>query len=328
MSSSPESQPAGGYVLTHPVYLDEAMMSSFLAHLEGGFTKDDTVTTSSKGAIEKSRTVGASARARAWILDADARAEQARKSSTEDSTQITAQRFHTASSLFNLLYEYLSDDGLLTPLQSADDLELIRTGVMVDLIGQYEGNPFEDSINALAALVPYFQAVQDAQHQLLDVQPQHRPRSSQGPKGRQESRSQPPTARESPSEILERQSLAAGSQILMRLAADTESAPVRDLVVRTCKGLAVVLTVSSRYYGPEVKEMLRDGEFHVIGKVTRVHDEGTEIRLSRRSVFGALEAQTSQNILDGISAEGLLPGAATESIPGPSVQILPMAIFV
>lgn len=115
---------AYGYRLAYPIYLDDAMMTSFLAHLEGGVYKNDKVTTSARGAVERSRKLSGRVGFRAWVADGEAAGERGTSRSAEDSTEISMERTHTAASLFNLLYEYLSDDGMLESFTGVQDLVL------------------------------------------------------------------------------------------------------------------------------------------------------------------------------------------------------------
>ena len=68
-------QPAG-YQLAHPVYLDVAMMISFLAYLEGGVVTHEEATQKEAGAKERILKGRAGLRARLpWALDAEAGSE-------------------------------------------------------------------------------------------------------------------------------------------------------------------------------------------------------------------------------------------------------------
>ena len=69
-----EEQP--GYVLAHPVYLDIAMMISFLACLEGGVVTQEEETQKEGGARERALKGRVGLRARLpWALDAEAGSE-------------------------------------------------------------------------------------------------------------------------------------------------------------------------------------------------------------------------------------------------------------
>jgi hypothetical protein len=66
------TQDQTGYVLAHPIYLDAAMMISFLAYLEGGVVTQEEETQKEGGAREKILKGRAGIRARlTWALNAE-----------------------------------------------------------------------------------------------------------------------------------------------------------------------------------------------------------------------------------------------------------------
>ena len=98
------TDPAPGYVLAHPVYLDVAMMISFLAYLEGGVVTGAEETTKEAGTRERALKGRAGFRARLpWALDAEAGSEGSANRREETSLESKSARQHTAASLFNLL---------------------------------------------------------------------------------------------------------------------------------------------------------------------------------------------------------------------------------
>ena len=98
-----EEQP--GYVLAHPVYLDVAMMISFLAYLEGGVVTQEEETQKEAGARERALKGRAGFRARLpWALDAEAGSEGSTQRRDETSLESKSARQHTAASLFNQVF--------------------------------------------------------------------------------------------------------------------------------------------------------------------------------------------------------------------------------
>lgn len=323
-----EDQSVEGYRLAFPIYLDEPMMTSFLAHLEGGVARGESITTSAKGAVERSKTLSAAAKARLWVIDADASGEGASKKSAEDSTEVSLERNHTSASLFNLLYEYLSDDGLLNQVSNSSDLGDIEPGYMVEIAGRYKGNAFEDTIDAAAAFIPYIESMQAPEGPVVPDPPE-RSRSSNPDKRNRDNRQNQLAAATDASQLASsKNEMAAGMRLARLLVEDALKSPVRDLVIQTAGELPVVLTVSGDIYKPRVKELLRDGDFRVVGKVTRVFQQGDVVRLARRSVLGALGAEVAEGIVGAVLLAGIAQAGVSVSVPGPSLQVLPMAIFV
>ena len=142
-----------GYVLAHPVYLDVAMMISFLAYLEGGVVTQEDETQRTSGARERALKGRAGLRARLpWALDVEAGTEGSTQNRDETSFESKSARQHTAASLFNLLYGYLTADNQLVTLEEPAQLEGLRPGQLVEITGDYLGNPLEEILAFLAAM--------------------------------------------------------------------------------------------------------------------------------------------------------------------------------
>src|SRR5205085_1449984 len=80
----------------------------------------------------------------AAALDAEAGSEGSMQRRDETSMESKTERHHTAASLFNLLYEYLKEDEQLVDLREPSELSAVRSGQLVEIAGEYLGNPIED----------------------------------------------------------------------------------------------------------------------------------------------------------------------------------------
>ena len=89
-----------------------------------------------------------------WALDAEASSEGSTQRRDEVSLESKSARQHTAASLFNLLYEYLSSDDQLVTLSEPSQLEELRTGQLVEMAGEYLGNPLEAILAFVATMYP------------------------------------------------------------------------------------------------------------------------------------------------------------------------------
>jgi hypothetical protein len=131
------------------------MMISFLAYLEGGVVTQEEETQKEGGARERALKGRAGLRARLpWALDAEASSEGSTQRRDEVSLESKSARQHTAASLFNLLYEYLTTDDQLINLRQPDQMEGLRPGQLVELAGEYLGNPLEDVLAFVAGMYP------------------------------------------------------------------------------------------------------------------------------------------------------------------------------
>lgn len=152
----PRMTSAPKYTLAHPIYLDVPMMVSFLAALEGGVSVSGSETTTETGSREKTLAARAGLRAKLFAFgNAEASGEAARVKREEETLVSQTQRHHTAASLFNVLYGYLSEDGQIVTLERESDLPNLNPGVIARFSGDFRGNPLEDILMFASALLPY-----------------------------------------------------------------------------------------------------------------------------------------------------------------------------
>lgn len=329
-----------GYQLAHPVYLDVAMMISFLAYLEGGVVTHEESTQKEAGARERAFKGRAGLRARLpWALDAEAGTEGSTQHRNEVSLESKSARQHTAASLFNLLYEYLSSDDQLVSLKEPSQLEGLRTGQLVEMTGEYLGNPLEAILAFVASMYPYYAEQQKAQLAAASdaVEKLKKAQKSGSPARRAQAQTavQAQAAVPDIAEVLttaveqaKEKENEFGVQMMLRMAEEITHVPVHDLLFRMPSGLQAVLTVSSEYYSPEVNEYLRAGEFRIIGKVTRVVTGDNAINLTQRTVVGVANPATAQDLVAKAETENIKLDVADPIVTAPAVQVLPMAIFI
>lgn len=327
-----EEQP--GYVLSHPVYLDVAMMMSFLAYLEGGVVTQEEETQKEGGARERVLKGRAGLRARLpWALDAEAGSEGSSQRRDEISLESKSARQHTTASLFNLLYEYLTTDNQLVDLSQPGQMQGLRPGQLVELTGEYLGNPLEDILAFVAGMYPYFaeqlKAQKAATDQLTD-QVKKAQRSGNPAKRDQAQASESDVAALIDRAVRQQQESQSefGVQMMLRMAEEITKVPVHDLLLRMSTGLQAVLTVSSEYYSTATNEYLRAGKFRVIGKVTSIVNDPEVINLTRRTFLGAADSATIQALFANMRTSEMKLDVADPIVNAPAVQVLPMAIFI
>jgi hypothetical protein len=325
-----------GYQLAHPVYLDVAMMISFLAYLEGGVVTHEEATQTEAGTRERVLKGRAGLRARLpWALDAEAGTEGSTQRRDEVSLESKSARQHTAASLFNLLYEYLINDDRLIRLSEPSQLDELRTGQLVEMTGEYLGNPLEAILAFVATMYPYYTEQQKAQLAAAaeTADKLKKAQKSGNPARRAQAQQADPAS--DLAEVLttaveqaKEQESQFGLQMMLRMAEEITHVPVHDLLFRMPSGLQAVLTASSEYYSPETNEYLRAGEFRIIGKVTRVVTGDNTINLTRRTVVGVANPATAQDLVATAETENIKLDVADPIVTAPAVQVLPMAIFI
>lgn len=323
-----------GYLLAHPVYLDVAMMVSFLAYLEGGVVTQEEETQKEIGARERALKGRAGLRARLpWALDAEAGSEGSTQRRDETSLESKSARQHTAASLFNLLHEYVTTDDQLVRLDDPSQLNELRTSQLVEFTGEYLGNPLEDILAFMEAVYPYFTEQKKVQREAAAeaLERTKKAQRSGNPARRADASQAIPIVSEVVTGILQElkeKEDQFGIDMMIRMAEDIRNAPVHDLLLRTDAGLQAVLTVSSEYYTPATNEYLRAGKFRVIGKVTKIVTESETINLTRRTIMGAAGAKLAEDLVANVRSGQLKLDIADPIVAAPAVQVLPMAIFI
>lgn len=323
-----ESQDA--YQLAHPLYLDVAMMTSFLAYLDGGIVTQEEATQKETGARERVfKGRGGLSVKLPWALNVDVGTEGSGQRRDEVSVESKFARQHTNASLFNLLYRYLASDDKLTALNDAAQLEGLQASQLVELSGEYLGNPLEDILGFAGAVFPYILDQQKAQAEAAADAADKARRAQRS--GNPAKRVQAQAGSENPSDTLAElagQTQDFGIQVMLRMADDISHVPVHDILFRTASGLHAVVTASSEYYSKETSEYLRAGEFRVVGKVTRIIMNDDAINLTRRTVLGAANSKVAEDLISNARSEEFKLDVADPIVRAPAVQILPMAIFI
>jgi hypothetical protein len=308
------------YSLAHPVYLDVPMMLSFLAHLEGGVSLSEQETKTATGARERMVSGRLGARLKLWgVGDADSAAEANSQRRDEASSESKTERHHTAASLFNLLYDYLREDGQLVDLARVEQLEDLRSGDLVEIAGEYLGNPLEDVLAFVGSVATY-----------MDISELAGETKPGPPAGSRSSKPAKRAAAKSAGTAAEPATPKEMSvvDLLVGMSNEITQSPVHDLLFRTDEGLKAVVTVSSEYYSDATNEYLRSGEFRVIGKVTKVLRGDRSINLTRRTVVGAAGPEMAENMVSSFNTPELSLEVASPIVQAPAVQILPMAVVI
>lgn len=313
-----------GYDLAHPVYLDVPMMTSFLAHLEGGLATHEAETQTTTDPTDRRTGARTGARMRLFkFVDPEGEVDVARQRRNEAAVELRVERHHTAASLFNLLYYYLHEDGEVVDLRDADQLQDLATGQLVEFEGRYLGNPLETVLSFMTAIYPY---IEDSTGSETAAS------GTQGSVARKSQKSGNPARRAGAATAPPSDQAPVGDQfgirMMQRMAADIMEAPVHDLLFSTAADLRTVVTVSSEYYSAKMNEQLRSGQFRVIGKVTKVLREDETINLARRTVLGAAGPDMAGSLLSNLEGESLSLDLADPIVAAPAVQVLPMAIFI
>jgi hypothetical protein len=311
--------------LIHPVYLDVPMMVSFLAAVEGGVSFSQEFTERLSSATTREREgqgrAGVPSIASLFGLAFDMTGRLKRQSQDEESTEMKVIREHTEASLFNLLRETLRQRDDFFEILSAEQLQQVNPGFLVEVSGEILGNPLQQILDAIWQILPYLGI--DPEQTESQRNPQRSARQSRQRSGRPSPQSA--VVGSEPEDVLD----ASGLKLFRTMREDVGNAKVRDLILQSSGELRAVLTMAREFLTPANEEYLLGGRFTAIGKVTRVLEEGASINLTRRTAFGLASPEVARQIVNSVtSTEELAFEVADPIVEAPAVQILPLAVFV
>lgn len=304
-SAQPLAEPPGRYPL--PLYLNQKYVFDVLSMMEGGFTQLEAVTERDAGTNERSRDIkgGVGFSNVFGLLSVSLGGGRAQRTGSEQSREVATERVHTPNSLFARMRERLYEEGLIGTTLDAN----ARPGGFLEITLRLEKNPLLEGLETLESVMKLALIFDD----------------SQPPTGGRQSKSHGGGRRKSENEQMAEQMTEMMSQL--------KTGETLDLLASSPSpgSPSVVLTLDTAYASDPSLSDLIDGEYRVLGKVTRVIPQGEDetINLLRKTTLGRLQATFLEG-LTGVFGDGDspfdLPKMETE-VTGPAVQILPIAIF-
>lgn len=314
MSANVVSKPTGTrYPL--PLYLNQKYVFDVLSMMERGFSQLETITARTSGEEEREgRLAGDVGFKNVFgLLSVSLGGGRSRQERTGEEREVSTQRVHTPNSLFARMRERLFEEGLVL---EALDAEGLGSSAFVELPMRLEKNPLLESLETMLSLGEMAAIFEDAPSSGAKT-----PGASGSRKQRQQRAAPPSEAQQMLQQLNELVSQMTTGNVVDLLATPTqENAP------------SVVLTLDMAYATDPSLSDLIDGEYRVLGKVTRFIPEGSDetINLLRKTSLGKLQGESIKE-LGGImnemqSGPVTFPEFRTE-IPAPVVQILPIGVF-
>jgi hypothetical protein len=294
-----------------PLYLNQKYVFDVLSMMEGGFTQLENITERDAGQSEKSREVkgGIGFSNVFGLLNVSLGGARSGKSASEQSREVATQRVHTPNSLFARMRERLYEERLVNTTLDAQ----ARPGRFIELTLRLEKNPLLEGLETLGSAMNLALIFDDSQ-------PQQGGKHGARQGGRAQRGRRPTEDEQMVAQLTEMMAQLKTGETLDLLASGTQPDAPR-----------IVLTLDTAYAADPSLSDLIDGEYRVLGKVTRAIDEGSSetINLLRKTTIGRLHT----SFLDGFrqifqddESPFDLPEMETE-VAGPTVQILPIAIF-
>jgi hypothetical protein len=297
--------------LTLPIYLNQDQTFGLLAQLEDGFSTLKTIKTSTADTDSSKQGVGGSIGVSNVfaLLGVTLTGERSRQAESQSQKERTEERVHTPTSLFSKLRSRLIERGFLTVITSSEEFEGVISGHFVEFSARLQRSPLVETLE-------WFRRISD-------LSPAGGPRGSSGRSGNARDRSRQPAKP------------AADMPWIDSILRDLTEGDVIEIVGKLLKvpQATAVLSTKLDYYVNRSASEIVDGDYRVMGRVTRVVASGSEdkINLLRKTSFGPVSSEKLEELLSGLRETSRLgfnlPELYTD-IEGPAIQLIPIAIYV
>ena len=293
------------------LYLNQRLTFDLLASLQGGFSSFTTVQTTADSSAQTNAQGGAQFGVENvfGLFGINFGAQGSRQKTSGQSATTTEEIIHTPTSLFAQLRKDLKDRDLVRDFSPTDDMKNLSPGDFIEFEATLRRNPIIDMLETTSTILELVALVDS------DIPSA----STASGKGRKAGRHRSGSARGKFSDV---------GKKLEALKSMVNSGKSEDLIAETGES-KLVMTVEGHYFiDPSMKDII-DGTFRVLGKVSRVIDtDGESISLFRKAALGKFIK--GENILDGLTENlsnvGFKEALETE-IPGPTIQVIPIAIY-
>lgn len=288
---------------TLPIYLNQKYVFDLLAIIDNGFSQMETIKSGNnsdksesgnlKGEVGLSNTFA--------FLKLGVSADNKSEKSKSASEEIIKDKIHTPNSLFSKMREYLHDNKLV---RNTDFLNS-KPGDFVEIKLSLRKNPIIDSLEALLSIMKIALNFEDKP--VTNNRKNNPPQNSSN------------NTIINQIESLLNQLKEEGSLDLIGTSTSTEK-------------FQVVLTLDKSFIGDLSLADIADGEFSVIGKVTKVlnSESNEEVNLLRKTSLSKLNNTLLDQMFSGFAdmAESGLKDLEIETvIKAPVIQLIPISIF-
>lgn len=293
------------------LYLNQRLTFDLLAVLRGGFARFSTVQTTSSDATGSNLSGGAQlgiSNAFA-LLGVNLGGQASRHKESERTESHTEEIIHTPASLFAQLRTDLRDRDLVHDLTPSSQLQDFQAGAFIEFQATLRRSPILDMLETFSALLP-----------IVDMNDSNSTSSAQSSGKRKNRGANVPAGRRG-----KNSELADQMELIKSVAT---SAGSLDFIAELCTH-RLVLTIEKDYFiDPSMNDII-DGTFRVFGKITRVVlDKNQSISLLRKTAIGkfiAIETAMEKG-MQGLQESGFT-GATETEVHGPTMQVIPIAIF-
>ena len=280
-----------------PVYLNQRIVFDFVAMLQGGIAAVTQVSQTEKisetTSAEGSGTFGLS-KALSSLFRIDFSGKATGKAECESKSAFSEERIHTPASMFIYLRALLREQGDL--IQETEDMKPMA-GNIIEFSAILKRNPLLETFDWMIESFDLF-----------------KPFADQKSKAKQES------------------DVQKMKKNMETFVSTLRSGNMQDLTTTPLlSGHRCVITLEKQYLNDQSMSDLVDGTFKVVGKIIRVIEEDSgAISLNRNTALGRLPEGTMiglREVFKQPNFEGYKMPEFEWEIPGPVIQILPIAIF-
>jgi hypothetical protein len=290
-----------------PIYLNQQAVFDLLAIFDDGFSRLSTIKTSVNESMSEKASAGGSIGASNVfaLLGITFSGERTKGKDHTGQREVNQEKVHTPTSLFATLRARLQEQNLLKGLEERKDFDELKNGDFVEFEAVLKKNPLVDTIEGFKQLVEIADGFQE-----------------EGlPTGKSQQRSPKP---KNPNLAIMKQM----DSILKALSQGGSVEIIGDLASMT--STKAVLSAKLDFFSAGGTDELIDGEFRVLGKIVRVASSEESINLLRKTTFNRFERTIIDQMTAGFQGSDLsglsFPELTTE-IRGPSIQVIPIAIF-
>ena len=285
------------------LYLNQKYALDIMAMMEGGFSQIETQTNTRANQENQSHKVAGGIGLSNFFglirmsLDSDSM----KSGQQGQTTEVRTEKIHTPNSLFAKMRERLQAESLIR----TNDVMGAKTGEFIEFNLTLQKNSLIHAIEIVTSLL---------QTAVIFAQPQ-------AVKGKKDH-----PAKEDSSQGVLKQLEKLQEQLNSGDTADLMGIEVRDPEVK------IVVTLDRAFLRDSSMSDLIDGEYTILGKVTRIitKDSEASINLLRKTSLGVVQGTVLDQMMEAFSTmqdSGIkVPEVVTE-IKGPAVQIIPIAIF-
>jgi len=285
------------------LYLNQKYALDIMAMMEGGFSQIETQTStrSNEGNQNHKITGGIGLSNFFGLIRMSLDSDSVKSERQGQTTEVRTDKVHTPNSLFAKMRERLQAESLIR----TNDVINATPGEFIEFNVTLQKNSLVHAIEIITSLLQT--AVIFSQPQIAKVKKDH-------------------SLKDDSSNAMLKQLEKLLEQLNSGDTADLMGIAVRDPEVK------IVVSLDRAFLRDSSMSDLIDGEYTVLGKVTRVLPEESEasINLLRKTSLGVVQGTVLDQMLGAFSNmqdNGITVPEVVTEVKGPALQIIPIAIF-